>query len=489
MDERFANEPRHTPRRMRLRRRCAQALVHGEQARVLVFCLVMVGVFFLGLLLPLRPTVSELEKRELTEFPQFTWEAFWSGDFFKGVETWYADTFPFREQLLSLNQQVTRLYGIHDAEFIGDKIHSEEIPVVSGGDSSDYISPTSSGEETAGNVSSETTESSSSVSSSVSSEESSSQVSSEEPISPGNNHGQVPEKINSVYLLGDTAYGLYGFSQSASQNYAAIVNMAADKVSGKAQVYSIIVPISYSINLDMATQEKLGLPSNADAIRYMYANMNSNVKTVSIYGNLAAHCEEYLYFRTDHHWTALGAYRAYEVFCNVKGLTPNPLSFYETVEYTGFLGTMYSACNSPAAMAANPDTVIAYKPRGASYMTAVGEDGNVFDWPIISNVSDWAASSKYSCFAAADQAFETIHNENITDGSAVLVVQDSFGNAFVPFLVDHYEYVYTADPRYCEDGLATLVERYGIQDVVFVHNISTTGSGTLSGYVEDFVNK
>ena len=148
----------------------------------------------------------------------------------------------------------------------------------------------------------------------------------------------MPEKINSVYLLGDTAYGLYGFSQSASQNYAAIVNTAADKVAGKAQVYSIIVPISYSINLDMATQEKLGLPSNADAIRYMYANMNSNVKTVSIYGDLAAHCEEYLYFRTDHHWTALGAYRAYEVFCNVKGLTPNPLSFYETVEYTGFFG-------------------------------------------------------------------------------------------------------------------------------------------------------
>lgn len=61
--------------------------------------------------------------------------------------------------------------------------------------------------------------------------------------------------------------------------------------------------------------------------------MNEKVKTVSIYGNLAAHSSEYLYFRTDHHWTALGAYRAYEVFCNVKGIEAHPLSYFDTMTF------------------------------------------------------------------------------------------------------------------------------------------------------------
>ena len=96
---------------------------------------------------------------------------------------------------------------------------------------------------------------------------------------------------------------------------------------------------------------------------------------------------------------------------------------------------------------------------------------------------------KYNCFTASDQAFETIHNKKIDDGSSILVIKDSYGNAFVPFLVDHYEYVYVVDPRHYTGGLTSTVKKYGIDDVLFLHNVSTTGSSSLSGYVKDFVNR
>ena len=56
-------------------------------------------------------------------------------------------------------------------------------------------------------------------------------------------------------------------------------------------------------------------------------------------------------------------------------------------------------------------------------------------------------------------------------------------------MVDHYEYVYVADPRYCDEGLAEIVDTYGVDDVIFVHNIVTTGATVLSDYVYDFVHR
>lgn len=496
----YGDTPHRTSRRIRRTRRCKRILSIGQIWKILFSAVFAVAIFFMGLLIPLRPTVSEIEKRELTKLPQITWDTFWNGECFKGVEIWYADTFPMREIFLSINRRVSDLYGFNNTQFIGDKIHSEEIPIVSGDDTPDFISPnsssTSSGDPSeasseSSSDSSETSSASSEDTSEASSQASSSSESSSYAGSESENEQviQSPQQINSVYLLGDTAFGLYGFSQSASKYYASIINNAANKLDGKAQVYSIIAPISYSINLNQATQDSLGLPSNSDAIRFIYSNMNEKVKQVSVFGNIQAHSDEYLFFRTDHHWTALGAYRAYEVFCNTKGIAMHPLSFFETITFERFLGTMYSTCDHPKAMENNPDTVTAYKPRGASYLSAIGQDGEEFDWPIISDVSQWAYHSKYSCFAAGDQAFLTIHNENIKDGSACLIVKDSFGNAFVPFMVDHYEYVYVADPRYYNGGLTEVVDKFGIQDVVFVHNIVTTGATVLSEYVESFINK
>lgn len=75
----------------------------------------------IGIFLP-RPTESEIEKRKLTEFPAFTWESFWSGKWFSGIDTWYADTYPLRELLIGGNKVVQSLYGIRSDVIVGGKI-------------------------------------------------------------------------------------------------------------------------------------------------------------------------------------------------------------------------------------------------------------------------------------------------------------------------------------------------------------------------------
>lgn len=68
------------------------------------------------------------------------------------------------------------------------------------------------------------------------------------------------------------------------------------------------------------------------------------------------------------------------------------------------------------------------------------------------------------------------------------MIKESFGNAFVPFLVDHYETVYVVDYRYYPEGLTALIRDKGIKDVIFINNISAATTSSLVSNIEEIVN-
>ena len=70
----------------------------------------------------------------------------------------------------------------------------------------------------------------------------------------------------------------------------------------------------------------------------------------------------------------------------------------------------------------------------------------------------------------SDQPYERIDNPNITDGSSCVVIKESYGNAFVPFLVNSYQTVHVVDYRYFSGNLVDLVKDNNIQDVIYVNN-------------------
>ena len=423
------------------------AKVLGILIPVAVLC---IG-FILGLCWFLRPAESETEKRELTKFPAFTVESFLSGEFTDQVSLWYADTFPGREGLIKSYHGIQSLFGLR-----GEQLQQ--------GDPGDTVPDGPMDPNT--------------------------------PVDRPVNGGQEGEKVGGYYLSGDTAYELYSFSRSGAQTYASLMNKAAVTLAGKATVYDLIVPLHYSIALGADVQESMSLSDAGEVIPYMYSGMNEDVNTVDVYAALMAHREEYIYFRTDHHWTATGAYYAYEAYCKKAGITPTPLSSYEKLTFGGFLGTLYSKTGQPAAMGDNPDTVEAYIPKGTNdeyIYDANGGDRTLYRGGVVRRDTDTfyaAAASKYNCFLMGDHPLIEIHNENISadrKGTAVLLVKESFGNAFAPFLVDGYEYVYVVDYRYYNGTLSELVDAKGIDDVIFLNNVvAATGSARLAE-MEDFI--
>ena len=260
----------------------------------------------------------------------------------------------------------------------------------------------------------------------------------------------TPYQSGGVYIVGNAGYEMYNYVGSLAEKYQSTVNAVADSLSGVSNVYAMAIPLSSSITLPDSLLSDIPGSDQAQAEKDILAGMGQNIKTVPLHDALNAHRTEYIYFRTDHHWTALGAYYAYVQFCNVKGITPHDLSDYEVSQYTGFLGSFYNDGGKPQAMADDPDTVNAYHPVSATA----------------------SASLKYGTFIMGDNPFTVIENPEVSNGQSCIVVKESFGNAFVPFLVDHYQTVYVVDYRYYGGSVSALAKAKGVTDVLFVNNLS-----------------
>lgn len=446
--------------------------------KIVVFLVMITAGAILSLIIPLRPTVSVNEKRNLTEFPKFSVESFLNGEYFSGIDTWFADTFPYRDQLIACNDKVVSLYGIRDTVIHGEVVKGDKIPDIDINMDDINKAPVSEtkpgGSGTIGENESSGTVTGTEESTKATESETKESQSDIKDVS-GESAASAGEQIGSVFIYGDSAYDYYGFSQKYSDTYVSIVNDLANKLEGKASVYDIVVPTSIDITLDDNVRKKLSSSNQRDAILYMYSKMNSKVNKTYVYDVLRAHRNEYLYFRTDHHWTALGAYYTYCILAQQMGLKANKLESFERLEFSNFKGSFCTVTGS-SALINNPDTLVAYKPMATNRIKYTDRKGNIINYNVITDVSSWQPVNRYSAFIGGDNPYTEINNPQLKDGSACLVIKESYGNAFVPFLVDHFENVYVIDYRYYKGTVSELVEQKGIQNVIMINNVAATST-------------
>ena len=283
-----------------------------------------------------------------------------------------------------------------------------------------------------------------------------------------------PYQSGGVYVVGSAGYEMYNYVGSLAEKYQSTVNAVADSLSGVSQVYAMAIPLSSGITLPDELFSDIPGNDQAQAEKDILAGMGQNVKTIPLHDVMMSHRTEYIYFRTDHHWTALGAYYAYVQFCTAKGITPHNLSDYEVSQFPGFLGSFYNDGGKPDAMKNDPDTVNAYHPVSATASMKYGDNENstLTGGQVIFDESTASASLKYGTFIMGDNPFTVIENPEVSNGESCIVVKESFGNAFVPFLVDHYQTVYVVDYRYYSGSVTQLARDKGVKDVLFVNNLS-----------------
>lgn len=287
-----------------------------------------------------------------------------------------------------------------------------------------------------------------------------------------------------VFRVDNMAFEPYGYDAGVASTYARMVSTVADALAGIAKVYCMPIPTAVSITLpdDIRTIYPKSCDQGAQ-IDEIFSKMSSNVIGVNCHQNLMLHRDEYLYFRTDYHWNGPAAYYAYETFCGTKGIAPYTMEQREVSYFDGFLGALYyNHSNYDLMLYNSPDVVVAYHPVSKSAtMFYEDKNGNRYNYPIIQNVSNWADNSKYLTYAAADQPYAEFHNPEATDGSALILVKESYGNVLLSYLVDHYSVIYEIDYRYWKGNIVDFAKRVGANDVLFANNMTMISAGVLVG--------
>lgn len=309
----------------------------------------------------------------------------------------------------------------------------------------------------------------------------SSVVSEPEPVMPEPDApDSEPEDYGWMAIAGDTGYEYYNFSEEDTIDYIKLVCESESYLPEGVTLYEMLVPTSLDIMLpeDYINEYNINSSDQRKAIEeYIYPsmhNLNERVKTVSLFDPLRMHCNEYIYLRSDSCWTQLGAYYAYVEFCKSAELTPVELDEFDRSSYDGFLGDFYRS-SQDSGLEGNPDTMEAYffsADASLAYTSASGE--SVSNWPVIQNGENYNSELLNLIFKAGDQPYSEIENHDLDDGSACIVVAESFGNTFVPFLVNHYQYIYVIDYRTWSGSIPDLAEETGAQDVILLNSIVMT---------------
>lgn len=218
--------------------------------------------------------------------------------------------------------------------------------------------------------------------------------------------------------------------------------------------------------------------------------LSSSLTYVDLRNALSAHKEEYIYYRSDHHWTSLGAKYAFEelkktlvsedMTADIGGEDPAQfLKIYTVTE--DFSGTMASTSGDFAVK----DTIDIYVYEMDAFQYVVEYTDEQRKSATVFNSAALEQKNKYEVFLGGNHPQINIKTTNLNKKS-LLIFKDSYANALIPFLLPYYQNITIVDPRYYSDDIEKLLSDAQVTDVLFLYNMNTfAADNSLAGVLID----
>jgi hypothetical protein len=462
-----------------------------HKLNVLFFLLPLLILFSLNLALDQTKTISLLEKRAIRSRPVFSVKIFFSGQFSRDYDDYYADNFVFRDLLVEVGSAIKGLKGFQgddgaillaqkgnnmSGNLVGARPVSQEMPsadIKKGAAGPDGPAVIDQSTPAGGGV-----------------------TATEKRGSPGGQTTAAPQEevteglhvanVSDTYLvLRDRALLLYKYNPASAGAYAKAVNRLRASIDPKIRMYNLLVPSQIEF---LGTGKYRGLSdSQKQALSQVNRLLNKTVTPVDAYGALHAHKDEYVYLRTDHHWTAVGAYYVYREFMKTVGEEPVALGKYRKEELSGYLGTAYAA-TLKSSLKRYPDTIELYIPFTPYDYTVYTTSDVALTRDVVGNASVNNRIPDYSVFLGGDFPWGVIKT-NVKNKKHILVIKDSYANAFIPFLLPHYEEIYFIDPRHFKTNLLKFIKDKNINDVLMLNGSFVTTYSGISDLLTEIMTK
>ncbi|MBQ9507708.1 MAG: hypothetical protein IJR51_11180 [Clostridia bacterium] len=288
----------------------------------------------------------------------------------------------------------------------------------------------------------------------------------------------VGKKENNGVYLGKGHTMIDGFTDADTAQFGENCDalerfVAAAKSEYGVEVKTLIAPTATQILADR-------LPAfavTADALP-LFERLGAIPGFVDVRNVLTEHKDEYIFYRTDHHWTDLGAYLSFTQYQAARGLTAAAHEAYapETVS-DAFYGTLYSRFGLFTWRYA--DTVCAPADRGGVTMTnSKGEQTASIYSP-----AGLEGKDKYLYFLGGNDSKLEIETAANT-GRSLLLVKDSYANSFLPYLIGEYDRITVVDMRFYAEPVLWLLRDGGYTDALVLYNLKSFASDQYVRFID-----
>lgn len=446
-----------------------------KKTAIMIKCASLMLVFvFMFCFCVIFPRTQESDNSILVEFPELTAKTFLSGEYFSDLSAWFTDTIFLRDKFVDMNSHIRGLMGITPKEQIfnnGPVTPDEEWDPEEEWDPDEEWDPSEDidhGVTTTPIEDPAQTNAPSDESTTPDDDKPSHETDAPATIPVITQAEKPVEVVNEVLIIGTRALEIYHGGEKSAAQFAQLLNTFANKVGNDVNVYSMVIPKACAYYISESKDYAHYAGNSLRDINVISGNLSNRVTDVPVYYVLEQHKNEDIYFRTDHHWTGLGAYYASQQFASVAGVDFADLSTYTVNVRPGYIGTMYKYTNYSPTLLNNPEDFVTHIPRATYTATFYDQQlggGRVHD--IYWYVKDEKRSSWYSTYLAGDAYSVHIKSNACNNGRKLLIVKDSYGNALAPYLLESFEEIYIVDGRTFELSLPAMVKEKNITDVLF----------------------
>ena len=279
------------------------------------------------------------------------------------------------------------------------------------------------------------------------------------------NANYLLKKLEGVREIDNVYLGKGTLIQESMPYDASIVDRNMDALSAFRQTYPLntmlmVVPTAASVEKDKLPPF---VDTPAEALDDIFAKSGEGITNIDVRPIFNDHKQERLYYKTDHHWTSLGASLAFEALAQSQGWTPAKATVYPLTK--DFQGTLASKTGSPFLK----DDIDLYVPENIpEYVVTYGGDHKS---RTMYDADAMDAKNKYEVFLGPNQGMVKIECDNDSDRRLVLF-KDSYANSLLQFLIPQYRTITIIDPRYYYDDIDRVMKSDLITDVLVVYNYS-----------------
>ena len=239
------------------------------------------------------------------------------------------------------------------------------------------------------------------------------------------------------------------------------------------EVDFFIIPNSYAIYDELTPRylplvEQLSLINSINS--YLSLKSNDHINTINVAEELLKNKDDYIYYKTDHHWTSYGAYLAYLTYMDSLGLEAIDIDKLEEIKINNFFGTYY---NRSKYFKADSDFITYYNMPNLQ----IEIDGK--EYLSLMDLDKFKSSDKYSAFLWGNNGLTKVINENIAEerkGSSILIFKDSYANSFIQFLANNYETIDIVDLRHFKEPISNFMKDKEYNQILIMYSFDNLSS-------------